>query len=365
MRICNACILPETFPGISFDADGVCSHCRQFRSKESRVAEDKKRYEHKFIELLKGLGLFSDDHAPTADEGSVTSTDPCQLSVNRYPYHIIMAYSGGKDSTYTMALLKEKYGLRVLAVSFDNGFISERSLANIRSVTDRLEIDHIFFRPSWKILKKIFVIASERELYAKKTLERASTICTSCIGIVKSVCLKMAVEQGIPMVGFGWSPGQAPIQSSIMKNNPSLIRMAQQAILSPLREIVGEGIEAWFLQERHYSQPERFPYNVHPMAWEFYNEDMIIKEIGKLGWVAPSDTDSNSSNCLLNAFANDIHIKKYGFHPYVWEIANMVREGVMTREDGHHKIYAEQPDTLLEIAKVKLEIGPKQDGISL
>ena len=101
------------------------------------------------------------------------------------------------------------------------------------------------------------------------------------------------------------------------------------------------------------------------MAWEFYNEDMIIKEIGKLGWVAPSDTDSNSSNCLLNAFANDIHIKKYGFHPYVWEIANMVREGVMTREDGHHKIYAEQPDTLLEIAKVKLEIGPKQDGISL
>ena len=32
--------------------------------------------------------------------------------------------SGGKDSTYTLSLLRQRYNLRVLAVTFDNGFIS-------------------------------------------------------------------------------------------------------------------------------------------------------------------------------------------------------------------------------------------------
>jgi hypothetical protein len=166
----------------------------------------------------------------------------------------------------------------------------------------------------------------------------------------------MAVEQDIPMIGFGWSPGQAPVEASIMKNNPSLARMAQQAILGPLREVAGEEVAAYFLDERHYAAPERFPYNVHPMAWEFYNEEMIIRDIRRFGWLAPTDTDSNSSNCLLNAYANDIHVKRYQFHPYVWEIANMVREGVMTREEGYKKIYAQPDDNLVRAAQERLAL---------
>jgi predicted PP-loop superfamily ATPase len=333
MKICINCILPETFPGISFNIDGVCSHCQKFDGKKTKLLEDKKKYEQKFLDLLNHL---------------------INQSTSQRSYDILMAYSGGKDSTYTMSLLKNKYSLRVLAVSFDNGFISETAIANIKTVTDKLGVDHIFFKPEWGILKKIFSVAANQELYAKKTLERASTICTSCIGLVKSSCLKMAIEQDIPMVGFGWSPGQAPVQSSIMKNNPSLIRAAQETILNPLREVIGDDISVYFLQEKHYSTPEKFPYNVHLMAWEFYDEDVMLDEIKKYGWIAPKDTDSNSTNCLLNAFANDVHLKRYGFHPYVWEIANMVRDGVMTREEGYKKIYQEQPEDLIKIAKDKL-----------
>ncbi|MBI4847304.1 MAG: hypothetical protein HY808_01820 [Nitrospirae bacterium] len=333
MKICSNCILPETFPGISFNAEGVCVYCQRFEGKETRLSEDKNKYEGKFFELLSQL----------------------QSSPQR-SYDVLMAYSGGKDSTYTMYLLRAKYKLRVLALSFDNGFISNTSHRNIKKVTDNLGIDHVFFKPRWDILKKIFTYAAEKELYSKKTLERASTICTSCIGLVKSLCLKTAIEQNIPMVAFGWSPGQAPVQSSIMKNNPSFIKMAQDAILEPLKGVAGDDIASYFLNEWHYAQPERFPYNVHPMAWEFYNEKMILEEIEKLGWEEPKDTDTNSSNCLLNAYANDLHIKKYGFHPYVWEIANMVREGVMPRDEGFQKIYQKQPEQLIEIARRKLDV---------
>ncbi len=336
MKICSKCILPETFPGISFNADGVCRHCQKFNGKGEHSAAEKKRASKGFFELLL-------DQLNKSDR------------LRTYSYDILMAYSGGKDSTYTMSLLKNKYNLRILALSFDNGFLSETAAGNIKKVTDRLGIDHIVFKPRWELLKSIFKAASGRELYTRKTLERASTICTSCMGIVKSLCLKTSIELHIPMIGYGWSPGQAPVQSSIMRNNPAFIRMTQQAILTPLREIAGGEIEAYFLQDRHYADPGRFPYNVHPMAWEYYNEGMIVHEIQKLGWVSPEDTDSNSTNCLLNAFANEEHIKKHRFHPYAWEISNMVREGVMTRDEGFKKIYAEQPARLVKKAREKLE----------
>jgi len=31
MRRCTRCILPETFPGIRFDEDGVCNYCLEYK----------------------------------------------------------------------------------------------------------------------------------------------------------------------------------------------------------------------------------------------------------------------------------------------------------------------------------------------
>lgn len=120
----------------------------------------------------------------------------------------------------------------------------------------------------------------------------------------------------------------------------------------------------YFLQDKHYIDLERFPYNVHPMAWEFYNEGMILDEIKKFDWVAPEDTDSNSTNCLLNAFANDVHLRRYGFHPYVWEISNMVREGVMKREEGIRKFTEVPPIEQINLVKEKLGIIDRKSPAS-
>ena len=51
---------------------------------------------------------------------------------------------------------------------------------------------------------------------------------------------------------------------------------------------------------------------------------------------------------------DELHLRRYGFHPYVWEIANMVREGVMAREEGLQKIYGAQPEGLRELAERRL-----------
>ena len=311
-RRCTQCILPATFPGISFNEEGVCSHCQRYRG---RAAAEKQmaKYEQKFVKLL-------------------------QEKKNKATYDVLVAYSGGKDSTYTLDVLVSRYEMRVLALTFDNTFISPRAEENIRNVCGALGADLMIVRPDPAMLRRIFAAAADHELYSAKTLERASTICTSCIGIIKNLILRTAIEKEIPFVGFGWSPGQAPVQSSVMKTNARLMQSTQQAIYRPLHEIAGDAINPYFVTAEQFAHPEKFPWNVHPLAFLPYDEGKIVERIKQHGWEKPDDTDPNSSNCRLNAYANQIHRQRYNFHPYVWEIANMVREGVMSREEGLEKI---------------------------
>jgi len=331
MKICTNCVLPETFPGISFDSKGVCNFCQEFKGKE-HLEKEKEKYLQKFQELL---GRFQ----------------------NSSSYDALMAYSGGKDSTYTLSLLKEKYDLKILALTFDNGFLSEQAFKNIRQVVENLGVDHIFFKPDFSLLKKIFLTGTKDDIFSRKTLDRASTICTSCMGIVKFTTLRLALEKKIPFITYGWSPGQAPISASIFKNNPSMLKGMQNAIKEPLFRIAGEKINPYFLEEKHFDQKEDFPYNISPLAFLEYAEEKIFKKIEKLGWNMPVDTDSNSTNCLLNSFANLVHKQRFGFHPYAFELAKLVREGYLERDEALKRLEQAEDQNTVELVKKKLNLN--------
>jgi len=321
--------MPEDFPHIKFDEKGICNLCREELSR-GRMAELKKEYREKFLRRIKrGRG--------------------------KGPYDILMCYSGGKDSTYTLQLLKDVYKLKILAFTFDNGFIPERTYINIRNVVEKLDIDHILFKPRFAgVLKKIFRKAASASLYPPKALERASAICTSCIGLVKYLSLKIAVEKEIPFVGFGWSPGQAPVTSSIMKLEPAMIRTMEGALKGPMKKIIGEDINTYFLEERHYARPDKFPCFVHPLGFSDYDEKKILARIKSLGWEKPYGVDLNATNCLLNSFADKTHISKYGFHPYLLEIAAFVRGGYMKRGEGLRHLPIKKNKKIVDAVRRKL-----------
>ena len=332
MKICTRCVLPETFPGVSFDERGVCNFCRSF--KPEKLEESKGKYRARFEELVAGRR-------------------------RRGGYDAIMAYSGGKDSTYTLMVLRRRFGLSILALTLDNGFISPASIENIRNVVETLGVDHVLYKPRFDVLRTLFRSAVSSQMYAPKTLERASTICTSCMGVVKFVVLRMAIEGDIPFVAYGWSPGQAPIEASIFKNNAAMIRSMQKALLEPMREAAGPEIENYFLTEAHFASADRFPYNVSPLAFLDYDEGRIIEEIKALGWRKPEDTDPNSTNCLLNAFANEIHRKAWSFHPYAFELAKLVREGYMERLEALSRLETAEMSEI--VARVRSRLGIESD----
>ena len=330
LRICRKCVLPETFPGIRFDSEGVCNFCNAVGATESHRRESL-RFRHRFDDLLKE-------------------------SRGKGCYDALMCYSGGKDSTYTLRILRENYNMRVLAFTFDNGFISDQTLRNIQSVVEHLGVDHVYFKPRFDILSQIFRSCARQDVFALKTAERASMICTACMSIVKFSALRVAVEKRIPFIAFGWSPGQAPITSSIMRNNPSMVKAMQRAAYDPLYKLAGDEIKPYFLENEHFEDSNRFPYNVHPLAFLNYDEEEIYRSISSLGWKAPGDVDPNSTNCLLNSFGNVVHKERFHFHPYAFELAGLVREGYLDREVALERLQKQEDQAVVDRVKTRLGI---------
>lgn len=333
--LCTTCILPDTFPGIRFNSDGICNHCTR---KEGMTNDNtKEHYKGKFLDLIT----------------SIREREP-----NRTGPEVLMAFSGGKDSTYTMWMLKVVYGLKVIAFTFENGFTSGQAIKNINHVCAGLGITHIMVRQEQEELNRMFGKAATEDLYPTAQLQRASSICTMCSNFFKSFAIRYALENKIPLIAYGWSPGQAPIQAAITQSKPAFVKSSQLLAIKVAVSIAGEQIKQHFIPDDLYSIPEdQWPYNVHPLAYEDYTEEMVLEHIETLGWRLPGDVDTNSTNCLLNAYANEAHLRKYKFHPYVWEIANMVRQKIMTRDEGIEKIYTPQNMKLVDYGEERLQIS--------
>ena len=53
-KICIECVLPESFPGISFDKDGLCNHCHKYQ-KSGPNDKIRQKYLGKFEQILENI----------------------------------------------------------------------------------------------------------------------------------------------------------------------------------------------------------------------------------------------------------------------------------------------------------------------
>ncbi len=332
MRYCKRCVLPETFPGADLDEEGICRYCRNEPQPETTAAAR--------AQLRARFDALVDEIRPTPG------------------YHALMSWSGGKDSTYTLWLLKARYNLRVTAFTFDNGFISDVAFRNMRTVAEALKIDHTVIKPDFALLRRLFVASLDGGLYTPRALERASGICLTCMSIAKGLSLRLALSQHIPLMVYGWSPGQIPLSSALYHSTPQMMKAMLRALRKPLDTIGNGQIAAYFPDEDNLEQPP--PYNISPLAFLDYNEEEAFEQIRGLGWERPQDTDPNSTNCLLNAFANTIHQNTYHYHPYCMEIAGLVRQGYLDRAEGLRRLETASSPIVTAAVKAKLGLEPQE-----
>lgn len=331
MKVCNNCTLNDSIFSVSINDNGLCNYCVKSEKKDNNVSIEE------YADMEKQLKDAFDKQ-------------------RQLPYQVVLAYSGGKDSTFTLFKLRERFKVSVLTVTFDNGFLTEQTRRNIHEATANLGVDNITIKPSFSKLAKVFDLAGAKEIFPKKALERASSICTACIGLVKTTVYKEAILRKIPFVCFGWTPGQVQVKSPIIRLDYRMLLANQKQIQAPIIKALGDEYKKYFIDpEWLEDEKEYVPYLVYPLVFSNYNEDEIFDTIKSIGWRKPGDTDMNSTNCLLNSYANYIHIRDYGFNPYTLEIAGLVREGFLSREEGLKKLAASGEDSVIEYVKNELD----------
>lgn len=328
---CTRCVLSRNFPRIKFDEDGVCNYCRQ---KNSVINPD---------------DVIADARNTIAE-----------LFQQRQPdneYDAIVCYSGGKDSTYTLQLAVEKYELKVLAFTLDNGFISNTAWSNIRRVVDNLGVDHWIYRPNNKHYKAIAKASAENDIYNKKTLTRISAICNSCISMVNTTALKLALEKNIPFILAGFTLGQIPANSIVYKNHYKFLAESREASMAKLRDKAGDFVDQYLgMSASQIGNIESYPHSVNILCIENISEEEILDKVKQLDWRSPGDVDGCSSNCMLNTFNNYVHERIFDYNPYEMELSHLIRQGLLTREEALEKIQ-KRPAGLIPAIKEKLDIS--------
>jgi N-acetyl sugar amidotransferase len=117
-QICSRCIYDTKVPNISFNQDGVCNYCEQIEELD--------------------IAFPNDERGEVALQALVNEMKEAGKGKK---YDALIGVSGGCDSSYLMHLMTLKYGLRLLAVHFDNTWNSTIATENIHTVTEKLGIE--------------------------------------------------------------------------------------------------------------------------------------------------------------------------------------------------------------------------------
>jgi Fe-S cluster biogenesis protein NfuA len=153
------------------NGDGECVVCHEHRKKW--LNRDYERAEQELIRILEHYKLR-----------------------NRHrKYDALVGFSGGKDSVYALYLLKNKYGMRPLAVTADNGLLTERSLRNMKTVVEKLGVDHVIVRRDQDELQSLY------RAYFRKT----KNFCEICYLTITSCLGQVAIEHDVPLMVTGFA----------------------------------------------------------------------------------------------------------------------------------------------------------------
>ncbi|RJP25468.1 MAG: hypothetical protein C4520_02375 [Candidatus Abyssobacteria bacterium SURF_5] len=325
MARCRRCLLTDAIPDVNLDEDGVCNECREFRPEvyepDPVTREQQQRQLDSILTRYKGRGA----------------------------YDVLVGLSGGKDSAYLIYRLKEEYGLRVLAYSFDNGFLPPAALKNIRQTLDTLKVDHYMARPSFDLLRKVYIYMLTRT--SGSVILKLCPICASFYGnIAKSVASKF----NIPVVAFGYSREQDDPNFRIPRSR--YYAFATQFMPRDLFDNVLNADERAYLKEIYCDQVRKIMPNwlTRALAWELptsqfrfairkwpmvvapykvwgYNPDENKKKAIELGLLADGKAHPLDTNCHLVPVMYYSDYKRQGWTVFVYELARLVRQGKVDR----------------------------------
>lgn len=330
-RICSRCVMDTTDPGIRFDKNGVCCHCRDVEERKKQYpynmdTESKKKELEKLVSQVKEAG-------------------------KRKKYDCIIGVSGGVDSTYVIFQAK-KMGLRPLAIHLDNGWNSELAVHNIEKICKKLNVDLYTYIIDWEEFRDI-------QLSFLKASTPDSEIPTD--HAIKAILYRMAAKYGLKYIitgdnyntesilPFAWSHGH---------NDWKYVKAVHKKFGTvPFKTFPGLS----YLRSFYYVFLKKIK-TISLLDFIDYNKSAAMKILSeKLDWEPYKGKHHES--LYTKFFQAYILPEKFGFDKRKAHLSSLICAGEITREDALKELKKElyapsELDEDKEYAAAKLGITP-------
>lgn len=324
LRRCTLCVLPETMPYIRFDEHGVCNYCRN-HAKHELAGEEK---------LLRML----DDYR--SKDGSADC---------------LVGFSGGRDSSYGLHLLKAKYGMNPIAYTYDWGMVTDLARRNQARLCGKLGVEHIWVSADIKAKRKnvrrnveawfrkpelgmvpLFMAGDKQFMWHANRLMNET-------GLKLMVYSTNQFERTDFKTGFcGVAPASSGVRLNKMSGGDKVKLLAyylRNYATNPgyLNGSVGDTFTAFL---SYYFVKQDFLYLFDYVRWD--EQEINRTLVQEYDWELAKDTTTTWRIGDGTApFYNYIYQTVAGFSEYETFRSNQVREGVITRDEAMHLVRTE------------------------
>jgi len=326
-RICSRCIYDESVPNISFDSEGVCNYCRMIETFKEEYQTGKPEGKQKLNAILEKI--------KKAGKGK--------------KYDVVVGVSGGTDSSYMMHKCVVDWGLRPLAVHYDNTWNTSIATENIRKVLSKLNVDlytHVVDNKESDDIFKSFFLASVPELDAPTDIAYAETMYRAAWKHKIKYTFEghSFIEEGISPLGSAYMDGK--YISGIHKTFGKLK-------MKTFPNMTFSHFMFWTVAARIKK--------IRPLWYIDYSKEEAKKLIKQeYGWL---DYGGHHLENRLTAFNHSFYFpEKFNIDQRNNTLSALVRAGKMPKEEGL-KTYASPPfieDELITYFKKRLEISDEE-----
>ena len=319
MQYCARCLYPANAkPTIIFDDEGVCSGCRYHESR-SKLEVDWPERTRMFERIIE---------------------DAVRERARRGNSHdCIVPVSGGKDSHFQVWLLKEKYGLNPLLVTFNHAYNSPAGLRNLRNLVSRSGCDLVRFTAGVDAVRRV----------SRYMLRTVGDVTWHYHAGIRTFPFQIAVKYNIPLIVWG-EHGFAELTGLVsLEDFVEFTRWTR-------KEHDMRGIEASDLVGKaDITERDIAPY-IYPSDEEIERTDvkgiylsnfypwnakdhveLMIREWG-FGPIAFERDRTFNLYAKIEDHANDVHdylkFLKFGYGRATDDASMEIRHGRMSREEG-------------------------------
>lgn len=301
---CKQCILHSNIPGVTINEAGLCNSCADLHDK-SRMEQITSQ-------------LFSNKLAGVIE----------QAKQNKRAFEAMVLFSGGKDSTHLLKVVRDEYQLKTLASSIIHPLVNDVASGNMDQIAKKMGVHLIKSYPEERIYKKVmrFGLLNGHQYGLDEFAG-----CSLCSFMFKWLSLKMAWYLNIPLVFDGadiaQSDGPYFLDGSKIKQDLLEGRSPFGMVHAVVKDALGDEFEGSIYD---YNPTELkvkdFPSVIAPFTFTKYNYQENFKEIEGLGLDARKFRKL-FTNCDAIPFFSYFSLQRYDCVPYVKHYASEIRRG--------------------------------------